>query len=241
NIIKFIQLTEQDLARLQEIDDVMEEHASAIAERHYNMLMDIPELKTIFNRHTTYERYVTAIKNYLRQLTKPTLDDEYLEQRKKIGAVHSEVQLSEEWFIGSFMRAYEYLIPHIANRFKNDPVKLSETLLALKKIIMFDTIIVLDAYKEANDFELIDKVSDAMDEVTEVEEIGSLLSVVDQTSTEANEVHRATLTLHDSVVDISSTAQEANAKTLNMVEQAKDSQETVEVSLTNFLQTIDEF
>lgn len=241
SIVKLVQLTDKDVERLRNIDDMMDQHAITIAERHYEMLMQIPEMKTIFNRHTTYDRYVPAITKYFRELTKPSLDEAYMEQRKKIGAIHSEVQLSEEWFIGSYMRVYEYLVPHISQRFASDPMKLSETIVALNKIITFDIIIVLEAYREANDFELIDKVSDAMDEVTEVDEIGSLLSVVDQASEEANEVHSATHSLHDSVVEISTTAKEANDKTLEMVDKAKDSQKTVEASLTNFLHTIDEF
>lgn len=241
NIVKLVQLTDKDIERLNDIDDIMEAHADTIAERHYEMLMEIPEMKTIFNQHTTYERYVPAITNYFRQLTKPSLDEAYLEQRKKIGTIHSEVQLSEEWFIGSYMRVYEYLVPYISQRFASNPLTLSETIVALHKIITFDTIIVLEAYREANDFELIDKVSDAMDEVTEVDEIGSLLSVVDQTSEETSEVRNATHILHDSVVEISTTAKEANDKTIKMVEQAKDSQATVETSLTNFLTAIDEF
>lgn len=221
SIVKLVQLTDKDVERLRHIDDMMDQHAITIAERHYEMLMQIPEMKTIFNRHTTYDRYVPAITKYFRELTKPSLDEAYMEQRKKIGAIHSEVQLSEEWFIGSYMRVYEYLVPHISQRFASDPMKLSETIVALNKIITFDIIIVLEAYREANDFELIDKVSDAMDEVTEVDEIGSLLSVVDQASEEANEVHSATHSLHDSVVEISTTAKEANNKRLKWLTKQK--------------------
>lgn len=60
------------------IDDIMEEHAHTIANRHYCMIMDIPKIKDIFNTYTMYERYVTAITNYFKQLTKPKLDENYM-------------------------------------------------------------------------------------------------------------------------------------------------------------------
>lgn len=85
DIMKLVQLTKQDINYLSFIDDIMEEHAQEIAERHYNMIMDIPEMKEIFNEYTTYERYISAITTYYKQLTKPNLGKEYIDYRKKSG------------------------------------------------------------------------------------------------------------------------------------------------------------
>jgi len=241
DIIKLVQLTKQDLENLRMIDDVMEEHVETIAERHYEMVMDIPEIKEIFNTYTTYERYVPAIINYFKQLTKPELDHEYIWYRKKIGAIHSQIRLTEEWHIGSYMRVYEYLVPHIAARYASKPQLIADILGALHRIITFDTILVLQAYKEVNDFQLIENVSDAMDEITKIDEVGNLLSVVRQTTAEANEVNRATQQLNESVDEIAETANAASSRTKIMVEQASDSKHVVESSLTGFLMMIDDF
>src|SRR5699024_3053923 len=99
--------------------------------RHYDMVMDIPEIKDIFNAFTTYDRYVPAITNYYKQLTKPKLTKEYIDYRKKIGKIHSQIQLTEEWFIGSYMRVYEYLLPYITARFSSKPKQLTRILIAL--------------------------------------------------------------------------------------------------------------
>lgn len=45
DIMKLVQLTKQDIEYLSLIDDIMEKHALSIAERHYEMVMDIPEIK----------------------------------------------------------------------------------------------------------------------------------------------------------------------------------------------------
>ena len=124
-IMKLVQLTKQDVEYLALIDDMMEEHAPSIAERHYEMVMDIPEIKEIFEEFTTYDRYVPAITNYYKQLTKPKLDQAYVDYRKKIGEIHSRIQLTEEWYIGSYIRVYEYLIPYITARFAIKPKQLS--------------------------------------------------------------------------------------------------------------------
>src|SRR5690625_4958198 len=191
----------------------MEEHAATMAERHYQMIIYIPEIKRIFDTFTSYERYVPAITNYYKQLTKPKIDEAYIAYRKKIGKIHSRIQLSEEWFIGSYTRVYEYLVPYITTRFASNPQKLASVLIALNRIITFDTIIVLEAYREANDFQLIDKVSEVMDEITKIDEVGNLLSVVEQTTEEANEVNNSTKQLNTAVEEIASTANDASKQT----------------------------
>src|SRR5699024_7685329 len=240
-IVKLVQLTKQDVNYLHLIDDLMEEHAPVIAERHYEMIMDIPEMKEIFNTFTTYERYITAITKYFRQLTKPQLNEEYIWFRKKIGAIHSNIKLTEEWFIGSFTRVYEYLVPYISSRFASKPRQLAGILVALNRIITFDTILVIKAYEEVNDFQLIESVSDAMDEITKIDEVGSLMEVVEQTTSEANEVNDATKQLNAAVEEVATTANDASKRTETMVDQAGESKEIVEASLTGFLTMIEDF
>lgn len=241
DIIKLVQLTKQDIEHLHLIDDMMEEHAAEIAKRHYEMVMDIPEIRDIFNSYTSYERYVPAITNYYRQLTKPEITIEYVQYRKKIGEIHSRIKLTEEWFIGSYNRVTEYITPFIVERYKSNAHTLSNILMALNKIISFDTIIVLEAYKEANDFQLIDSINEAMEQITNIDEVGNLLSVVDQTTVEANEVNEATIQLNQSVDEIASTAISASKRTNTMVNQASESKRIVETSLTGFLKVIDDF
>lgn len=191
-IIKLLQLSEQDIENLKLMDDLIEEHASEIAVRHYAMIIDIPELRDIFEQHTVYDRYMTAITNYYKQLTKPVINKEYVEYRKKIGQIHSRIQLTAEWFIGSFMRVYEYLIPYITARFKNKPMQMANILLSLNRIITLDTILVLKAYEEANESQLVENLTDAMDAVLEIDEIANLLDKVQETSNTTVEANDTT-------------------------------------------------
>lgn len=82
--------------------------------------------------------------------------------------IHSRIKLTEEWYIGSYMRVIEYLMPFIVTRFHSSPMKLAHIITALHRIISLDIIIVLEAYREANDFQLITNVSDALDEITNI-------------------------------------------------------------------------
>src|SRR5699024_10310313 len=144
----------------------------------------------------------------------------------------SRIKLTEEWFIGSYTRVFESLIPLITNKYKSKPQTLAKIIVALDRIITFDTIIVLEAYREVNDFLLIENVSEAMDEITNIDEVGRLLEVVEQTTVKANEVNDATVHLNTAVEEIASTAVDTSARTSTMVEQASESKQVIESSLT---------
>src|SRR5690625_3131710 len=80
-----------------------------------------------------------------------------------------------------------------------------------------------------------------MDEITNIDEVGSLLAVVKQTTAEANEVNTAIQQLNTSVEEIASTTNKASIRTEMMVEQARESKSIVESSLTGFLTMINNF
>src|SRR5690625_236293 len=241
DIIHFVQLSQQDLDHLQLIDDIMHEHAPTIAKRHYEMIMEIEEVKEIFNQYTSYDRYVPVFIEYLKQITKPKIDPTYITHRKTIGKIHSDIKLTEEWFIGSYMRIYEYLVPFITTKFVTEPIKLANVLTALNRIITFDTIIVLEAYREENDYQLIHHLSDAMDEITKIDQIDDLLTVNEQTTIETEEMETRTKQFHKSVEDIARTTDDVLEQTGEMVQEANQSKRLVETSLHNFSTMIKEF
>src|SRR5690625_6270973 len=63
SIVKLVQLTDKDVERLRNIDDIMNQHAITIDEHHYEILMQIPVMKKIVNRYTSYDRFVIALTN----------------------------------------------------------------------------------------------------------------------------------------------------------------------------------
>lgn len=241
DIVHLVQISDEDLEALALIDDLLQEHAPTMADRHYQMIQEIPEIKEIFHQFTTYRTYTTAIIAYYRQLSRPNIDHDYIQYRKKIGRIHSRIALSEEWYIGSYIRVYEYIIPYITDRFKSKPMVLSKVLVALNRIISLDTIIVLEAYREANEFNRIENISAAMDEITKVDEVGSLMHVVDESISETNQVNIATDQLNHAVTEIATTVNDASGQTIQMVEKANEGKEIISGSLQGFLTMMDDF
>lgn len=198
-LLKYIKITAQDFQNLAKIDDLMEEHAQTIAEIHYGMLMEAPEIKKIIEEHSYFERYTTAITAYFKELTKPNLTRDYVEYRKKIGRIHSKIQLADEWYIGSYIRVYEYLLPLITKKFRRSPATVLDIILSLNRVITFDTMIVISSTQEENDYLLLENISKVMEYVITADKTKALLESVDATLEEATSVNYASTDLTTSI------------------------------------------
>lgn len=239
--LQLCQLSQSDLDALKKIDHIMEEHASMIADRHYQMIMSIPEIKEIFNKHSIYERYINLITIYFKQLTKPSIDKDYIEYRKKIGRIHSRIHLTDDWYIGSYTRVYEYLLPFIVAEFRSKPNELSDILVALNRIITFDSLIVLSAYQEANDYYLVESISKVTDSVIKADKVQDLLDYVYSTIEETSNVSAATEELSASVQEVASNAVSVSESADEMIGNAQEGQEVIENSLNEFIHMAGEF
>lgn len=240
-IVHLVQLTKEDVEHLHLISDLMDKHAPEIAKRHYEMIMALPGVRDIFENYTTYDRYIPAFINYLQQLTRPNFSPESISYRKKIGLIHSNIKLTDEWYIGSYVRIYEYLTPFIVEKFSNKPNQLAKILIALNRMISFDTILVLEAYQEANDYKLIEHINGALDEMTNINQIGELLEVMELTTDETDTMEQMTREFSQATEEIAATTNEATERTKTMVEQSEESKEIVESSLLSFSNIIREF
>jgi methyl-accepting chemotaxis protein len=240
-ILKLIQLTHEDKKTLKKISPLMEEHASEMAQRHYEMIMVQPQIKTIFESNSNFERYTKAIIQYYNQLPNTQIDEDYVEYRKKIGQIHSRIHLTDEWFIGSYIRVYEYLIPLIIKEFHRSPKELSDILVALIKVITFDSLIVLNSYQEANDFKLVKDISEVMDYVTSINQIKDLLEHIDYSLSESDNVSAAAQELNASVQQVAHHAVQVAENTYTMIQDANQGKQVIESSLNEFIHIADEF
>ncbi|WP_188207274.1 globin-coupled sensor protein [Alkalibacillus aidingensis] len=205
------------------------------------MIMDIPTIKDIFHKYSNKERYTTAIIKYYKQLTKPTLDEEYIEYRKKIGQIHNKIHLTDEWFIGSYTRVYEYIIPFIAAKFHKSPNELSKILVALNRIITFDSLIVLSAYQEAHDYQMVQSISTVMEYVTSADQVKGLMEDVENTTHETENVSASSQELSASVEEVANNAVSVSESSEQMVTEARKGQEVIETSLNSLLTMADDF
>jgi methyl-accepting chemotaxis protein len=240
-ILKLLQLTSKDVDVIKKIHPIMLEHVDEIAKRHLEMIHKIPEIKEIFEEHTFSEKYTKAITNYFKQLTNSEINKEYVEYRKKIGKVHSRIKLQDEWYVGSYLRVYEYLIPHITKKFRHKPEQLADILIALIRIITFDSLIVLSSFQETNDYVLVRNISKVIDYVIGTDKVKPLLESVQTTLAEYSSVNEASKQLKVSLEQVNENVTSVEEEASIVKQEAMEGRTLIENTLNEFLLLTEEF
>lgn len=237
--LMFLQMTTHDLKLLKRLTPYFEKYAKAITDRHYELLFEIPEMKQLIERHSTRERLARTFIIYLNSIPNVQLDEEYIRIRQRIGIVHSHIQLAPEWFVSSFLRIYEYLVPLILQDFRT--AEASDLLLALHRILMLDAQIVLEAYQSAYEFRLLDTNSETMEKLIQMDGIHTLLMSAEASMKDAQHIQESAEQLTASIEEVSSQTTEAAATTEKMLGTLQDNRSIVEQTIDGLEEMTDLF
>jgi len=238
--LHFLQITAQDVERIRVLKELFETHAEAITKRHYDLLLEVPAMKKIMDTHSTLDRLSRTFRGYLLTIANPTFDDEWLRTRERIGIVHSRIQLSPEWFIGAFIRIYEFMLPAILEKL-GSTAACSETLLALHRLLTLDAQIVLGSYQEAHEFRFVETNSQIVETLIRIDKVKPLLEAVNTTIGEATSVSAAAEELSASVQEVARHAVQVAENTEDLIAVTRTGQTVIERSLNGFLSVVDEF
>ncbi|WP_347401685.1 protoglobin domain-containing protein [Alicyclobacillus mali (ex Roth et al. 2021)] len=147
--LSFLQVTQEDLARVRDVSSWIEPYLEQIAKRQYDIIEKFPNLNKIIVEHSHRDRLERTFVDYFRRLFRADVaDGVFWQERKRIGRVHSRIHVTADWYIGSYMRLFEYLIPAVVNQWHGKPRELSDTLLACLKMVFLDMQVIMEAYEE---------------------------------------------------------------------------------------------
>lgn len=239
--IKFLQLNQTDLEHMKQLEPLLSKHLEAITDRHYQMLNEFSHLMHIIESNTTIERLSASFRRYLQSLPDAKMDEAYVAGREKIGEVHSRIGLAPEWYTGSYLRVYEFLIPAIAQAYAKKPQEMSAILLALIKILTLDSQIVLQSYQEDTDYKVVDRLGQVLELVMQIDKIKHVLDTLETTTDEASNVRFAAEQLSQSVQKVAHSAVQVAENATTTIEQATTGKEIIQASLHSFLSMAEEF
>ncbi|WP_339166432.1 protoglobin domain-containing protein [Brevibacillus sp. FSL L8-0520] len=239
--VKFLHLTNHDLEMIRRLQPLLQEVTPVITDQHYRMLGEFPELLSIIDQNTTIERLSGSFRRYLQSLATGELTEDYIAGREKIGVIHSKIGLAPEWYMGSYLRVYEHLVPAIVSAYAKRPAELSDALLALLKVITLDSQIVLESYQADNDFKVIDRLGNVLELVMQIDKIKHVLDRLGRTTDEAGNVSTAAEQLSLSVQKVAQSSAEVAENALSAMEQADRGKEIIASSLIGFLAMAEEF
>jgi signal transduction histidine kinase len=153
--LAFLNLTDEDCALLGELEPVLRKHADALVAAFYRHLLSFQPTRQLLKDPAVKERLLVKQREYLLSLAKPSFDESYVAERRRIGEVHQRIGLEPRWYLGAYSLYQSLLTPIIWDGVsRSDPERGARTLASLHKLLSFDAQLAMEAYIEASERQL---------------------------------------------------------------------------------------
>lgn len=145
----FLELTDEDVARLKALHAALQDLAPDIANAFYAHLLRFEETRR-FLPVETLERLKRTQSAYFQSLTAGDYGREYIHNRLRVGITHQRIGLALQWYLGAYAKYLVGLLPEIRKRLGNDSQTFISTVQALIKVVLLDMGLAIDTYVQAD-------------------------------------------------------------------------------------------
>ncbi|WP_081055174.1 EAL domain-containing protein [Burkholderia vietnamiensis] len=142
----FVAFSDVDRTCLERLHASLDDLAPGFVDSFYEHLLSFEETRHLLLDDETVNRLKRSQRTYFSMLTAGQYDQDYLENRLRVGFAHAGVGLSPEWYLGAYSHYLVTLLPEIARRIGQHEADFLPTVQALLKIILIDVGLAIDAY-----------------------------------------------------------------------------------------------
>lgn len=142
----FTGISESLLERIHSYKELLLPLVNPIVDELYEKIYEFDYFKKIIDKYTTLDRLKVTQREYLRQVFSPIIDEDYVQNRYKIGETHSRVGLELNWFIASIQQYFQ-LISNYLNQFLPPDEALALTN-SINSVMNFDMQIIVVSYNK---------------------------------------------------------------------------------------------
>jgi len=147
----FLEFRGDDEQRLQGIGELAAHYADEVIESFYAHLMSFEEMRAYFPTAESLTRVKALQKEYFLRLTQGHYDEEYVEERLKIGAIHERISLPMKSYLGMYNFYLRAVGERIFEAFNDDWRRALETFFSLMKLTFLDIELAIDTYIDSRE------------------------------------------------------------------------------------------
>lgn len=140
-----------DLERVRELAPFAEDIADMVIERFYEHVLSFDHAAAMFANEGIIERVKAGQRRYFLELTSGRCDEQYVQNRVRIGEIHERSGIGPDLYIG----AYDYYLHQLGRllleRQSDNPRHAFELYLSLQKMAHFDMALALETYVNARE------------------------------------------------------------------------------------------
>lgn len=229
--LHFLNIDDKTLYSVKEAGQYVLPQVNEIVESFYSNLLKDEYLTKIINDYSTVERLKVTMRKYIEQLFSGEVNDEYVQTRVKVGTVHSEINLSANYFIMGHNLIGQYVDTILMEKLHRNPNKMINLVLAVQKLMTFDEQLIVDVYYETTFKRFLYEISSMLNNVTELDITQDLIESMDEQMMEAHSVTAATEQMSSSIQEVSDHAVRVAEGTREAVESAENSQTVIDSAL----------
>ena len=154
--------TESDARLLESLKPWAETALKGFAKEFYDRQFVNPDFAAIIRRNnSTQEILEGAQAGYAADLFRGYPNLAYVEKRAAIGALHTRINITPEWYISSYQFYFDILYPMIREQFKGEEESGEQAVAAVNKLLVFDQALIMESYIG----KLTDQLTELMDRV----------------------------------------------------------------------------
>jgi rsbT co-antagonist protein RsbR len=142
----FLHLGSEDFRLLAGLRDTVEPHIPIVVEEFYSDLLRYAEVRRFFAANVAIDIVKAAQRAYLLTLFQGEPDENYFEQRLRIGEVHERLGVPLKWYIASMGQFYERLVKVLRAAGPANAEGQLAAALALNKVMNLDLQLALESY-----------------------------------------------------------------------------------------------
>lgn len=144
--LEFLDIRDEDSARLVALTPFIEAGAEEIVERFYEYILKFEEAAAYLQDPALVRRLKGAQRTHLIGLVTGPYDAAYFESRLRVGMAHATIRLEPQWYLGAYSVQLRHLIAMLFARSGADPGELEGYLVSLCKLVMLDIELATAAY-----------------------------------------------------------------------------------------------
>lgn len=146
---KFFELSDEELSILRSLEDFGKKYTQEITEELYELILGHPETKAFFPDEETVKHVKKMQNAYFQGLFSGKCDEDYVENRLNVGAVHERIGMPPKWYLGAYRRYLSLIYDRLVKEF-TDKDQIRKAFHCVKKVIFFDMALAIDTYIAAH-------------------------------------------------------------------------------------------
>jgi rsbT co-antagonist protein RsbR len=143
---RFLEFDDGDVRRLEGMYALTEEYVDSVIEAFYKHLLSFQETAAFFRDPRVLEYVKGRQKAYFIRLTQGDYEQEYIDDRLQLGAVHEKIGLPVRSFLGMYAFYLRQIAARLLDEYADEPERAFEAFHSLMKLLFFDIGLAVDTY-----------------------------------------------------------------------------------------------